>query len=52
LIIALNLSLFLSFLLQVKQMVLQITHQVGARGEMVVKENIIHTDKDSEQGAA
>lgn len=43
---ALSLSLFPSFLLQVKQMVPQVTHWAGAGGEkMVVKENIIHTDK-------
>lgn len=47
LITALSLSLFISFLLQVKQMVLQITHQEGAGEEMVEKENIIGTDKDS-----
>lgn len=33
-------------------MVLQIIHQEGAGEEMVEKENIIHTDKDSEKGAA
>lgn len=44
-----SVSLFLSFLLQVKQMVLQITRRAGVGGEIIVKENIICTDKISEK---